>query len=169
MSGCDVLIALGLIAGAVFHMTMQSCLCELYKKPLLTLTDVRERCVITKDILASCETVKTNAKNWMELTRCSYCDAYWLIEYPFSEHHGGGPQCAYRVTGLKPEHWPVGITQKIRQLDEDRAFFDVLGPEVGPENCQHVVCDRLRISGSAFCIQHHFESITGRCAPQTDK
>lgn len=54
------------------------------------------------------------------------------------------------------------------QLDEDRRFYDSLGPEEGSSACRRDGCTRRSISNSVLCRVHHFQSIRGRPCPFTD-
>ena len=92
----------------------------------------------------------------------------WAAEYPFSEHHGGGTPCLYAIETHDPEAWLKSakpLTEAIRQQYEDQIFLDRLGPEIGPELCQHEGCQRKRVRLSVMCQQHHFEMVKKRSSP----
>ena len=57
--------------------------------------------------------------------------------------------------------WPSAAAQ----LAADRAFYDLLGPELAEQTCRRPNCRRGAISQSVFCRSHHFESIRGRPCP----
>src|SRR5262245_54776935 len=120
------------------------CLCEQHLAPLRTLDDVHARCLVTEKILKSCAIVERG--NWILLEQCGVCGRFWVVEYPFGERHGGGPPCAYHTDRRElPSEY---LTGDIRQRAEDAAFFQSLGPEVGPERCRAEGCDRLRVRNS---------------------
>lgn len=137
---------------------MLSCHCARHLTPLHTLDDVNQRCADINDILKTCELVERG--NWNSLHRCRVCGRFWIVEYPFGERHGGGPSCAYNTNIAQIPKEPVTLV--IRQRDEDRAFLNRLGPEIGPDKCRIQSCLRLRIRNSVFCAANHFESITDR-------
>jgi hypothetical protein len=51
------------------------------------------------------------------------------------------------------------------QRQQDREFYDLLGPERPGTGCRSPGCTRGCISLSALCRSHHFESIRGRPCP----
>jgi hypothetical protein len=74
----------------------------------------------------------------------------------------------YAVKTDDPEGWikeAEPITTRLRQQAEDRAFFEMLGSEIGPDNCRHEGCERKRIEFSVMCQCHHFEMVMKRRCP----
>ncbi len=140
---------------------MTTCICAQHLAPLRTLDEVRARSNVTRTILQTCEIVGRG--DWNVLERCRVCGRFWVVEWPYGEHHGSGPACAFHID--RAELPSQDVTADIRQRAEDAAFFGTLGPEIGPERCRIETCARLRIRNSVFCAQHHFESIKGRPAP----
>lgn len=51
------------------------------------------------------------------------------------------------------------------KLLQDRQFWDLLGPDVGPENCREGECSRLRAKDTVFCRVHHWEKVQHRTCP----
>ncbi|HEY8100363.1 MAG TPA: hypothetical protein VIF82_06385 [Burkholderiaceae bacterium] len=47
----------------------------------------------------------------------------------------------------------------------DKAFWNLLGEEIGDEKCRESNCERMRIRHSAFCRIHHFERQLRRPCP----
>lgn len=145
-----------------------SCDCKKYSSPLTTFGDVIARCEHSLEIEATLEVASTDADGWASVMRCRECGALWACEYPFSEIHGGGPACLYRISTVDPDRWLAqdsGLTMRLRSEDEDRRFFSELGREVGPELCHHVNCPKLRIEHSVMCRLHHFEMVKKRPYP----
>lgn len=72
--------------------------------------------------------------------------------------------------GLRPRPFPEEAARRQRelvdrQLQDDRKFYDLLGAEHPGASCRKDGCARGRISHSALCRVHHFESIRGRPCP----
>ena len=145
-----------------------SCKCTNYSEPLATFSDVKQRCEHYEDLRATLDTVVDDLRAWRSVLRCRVCGALWAQEYPFSEMHGGGPACFYRITTADPAQWLVtapDLTMQLRREHEDRSFFACLGEEIGPELCRHSGCTHKRIQFSVMCRLHHFEMITKRPYP----
>jgi hypothetical protein len=51
-------------------------------------------------------------------------------------------------------------------IHAEESFLELLGEELGPENCKHDGCDRKRIQYSVMCRRHHFEMIKQRPMPE---
>ena len=145
---------------------MSSCECHVFSSPIRIYADVLAHCEpYTACVRRTLEQVRVLPSEWATLFRCRECGSFWCEEYPFSEHHGGGPPCLYRVETTDAEQWAQSyrpLTPQFRQQHEDAEFFRSLGEEVGPELCQHAGCDRLRIRHSVLCRRHHFEMIRHR-------
>ncbi len=47
----------------------------------------------------------------------------------------------------------------------DRGFWEGLGEEVGPDQCQSLGCDRRHLFLSVLCRRHHYENLKGRACP----
>jgi hypothetical protein len=116
--------------------------------------------------------VATNGRTWMGVYRCRTCGAAWASERPFSERHGGGPELFYRVEAADPAAWleqARPLADALRQMAEDRRFFEALGSDVGPERCREAGCMRLRINPGLYCRCHHFEMVMRRPCPFWDR
>lgn len=61
------------------------------------------------------------------------------------------------------------LREKIEQDTRARAlaFWELLGAEVGPEQCRHAECMRLRVRDSVLCRAHHYEQIRHEPCPFT--
>jgi hypothetical protein len=84
-----------------------------------------------------------------------------------------------RIEELEREQWSPGLapplapeevarrkrSQDERRLKDDRAFYDLIGPELSGEPCREPGCHRNRASLTGLCPQHHFEAIRGRPCP----
>lgn len=46
-----------------------------------------------------------------------------------------------------------------------QAFWELLGPEVGPEQCNHSGCHRRRVKSSVLCRVHHYERFRHEACP----
>jgi hypothetical protein len=148
-----------------------NCQCKLYSSIPKTIEDVKQRCAIAQQILPTLSLLASEPSKWMAVYRCQVCGTTWVSEYPFSERQGGGAPCLYPIDTQVPEEWlqtASDLTHLIRQEDEDRKFYLILGPEVGPEYCRRKECTRKRIEGSVMCQRHHFEMIKGRPYPYED-
>lgn len=51
------------------------------------------------------------------------------------------------------------------QLEGDRSFYEILGPELQDAPCRSPGCTRGHIEHSVLCRVHHFEQIWGRKCP----
>mgnify|MGYP001583948281 CR=1 FL=1 len=139
---------------------MMKCGCSEFAAPLRTLTDIHDRCEAWDRILPTLTTVADG--EWRSVRKCSVCDTLWCAEYPFGEMHGGGPPCLYQIVTDDPANWLKTTeyqTANIRKAGEDANFLESLGPEVGPERCRQDRCERLTISHSVCCRQHHYANI----------
>ncbi|RQP21436.1 hypothetical protein [Piscinibacter terrae] len=54
---------------------------------------------------------------------------------------------------------------EVRKRDQALAFWELLGPEVGPEECRNAECHRLRVRDSVLCRVHHYEQIQREPCP----
>ncbi len=141
---------------------MKACVCDNYRDAPTDFQAVITRCKHTGQITPTLDTVAHDSSTWMSVERCRVCGAVWAREYPFSEHHGGGSPCLYRVTTDDPEAWlrhHTGFTSRIRDEHEQATFLASLGPESGTESCRHPGCAHLRIAHSVFCRVHHAASL----------
>src|SRR5215471_21562248 len=138
---------------------MTLCQCHHYCSPINTYQDVVDRCnATTTELRRTLEKIHTLQDGWATLFRCRECGSLWCEEYPFSEYHGGGPPCVYRVETQDAVQWTQNyqpLTSPLRQQHEDLVFLRTLGDEIGPELCRSTGCGRLRIRFSAMCRQHH--------------
>ena len=141
------------------------CNCTKYSAPLRTMQDVEERCNRRDQIERHLIHITSESSGWTSVLKCRKCGAFWAKEYPFSEYHGGGQACLYRIYTADPNQWldkESGLTDRLRQVQEDRDFFESLGDEVGPETCKHESCRSKRVKNSVMCRHHHFFMIQGR-------
>jgi hypothetical protein len=74
------------------------------------------------------------------------------------------------MPGLRPPLPPEEAARRQRELadwqhQDDRNFYELLGAEQPSALCRKDGCARGRISHSALCRIHHFESIRGRPCP----
>jgi hypothetical protein len=74
------------------------------------------------------------------------------------------------VLGSRPSIGPEEAARRERerfewQHQQDRAFYDSLGPERDAEPCRKDGCRRGHISHSGLCRPHHFENVQGRPCP----
>lgn len=141
------------------------CICDNYLFPLCTLEDVVERGEKTDLILQYTEEVMSN-HNWREVHKCKYCGKLWAVEHPYDKY--GPRKCTYYIKTDNIEEWlkkSLDLTGTLRTHGEDYQFYKGLWPEDGPQKCQEENCKRLKIKLSAFCVKHHFESVTKRWCP----
>lgn len=141
---------------------MKACVCDEFRDTPASFQDVLTRCQHAQSITATLDAVARDSTTWMSVERCRVCGALWAREYPFSEHHGGGSPCLYRITTEAPEAWlrqHTGFTSRLRDEHEQAAFLASLGPESGPESCRHPGCGHLRITHSIYCRVHHAASL----------
>jgi hypothetical protein len=83
-----------------------------------------------------------------------------------------------RAGELEREQWHDGsgnVLTPERQADivawqakQDRAFYDLLGPERPGRPCKRPSCSHGAITQSVLCRAHHFEMIQGRPCPFDD-
>jgi hypothetical protein len=149
---------------------MSTCECLNFSPPIRGYADVLARCeASTAGLRSTLEQVRLLPSEWATLFRCRVCGSFWCEEYPFSEYHGGGSACIYRVEATNDdEQWARSyrpITPQFRQQHEDTTFLQSLGDEVGPELCQRPGCGRPRIRNSVMCRRHHFEMLKHRECP----
>jgi hypothetical protein len=75
------------------------------------------------------------------------------------------PRSIDRITAIIIEgtkaRWRAGASRRLAGVQE-MAFWEILGPEIGPETCRWEGCSNLRISCSVFCRRHHYRNLTGR-------
>jgi hypothetical protein len=145
---------------------MPNCNCNSLEEPLRNLEGVLARCKASNDeARKTLEQVHCVPEKWLTIFRCRVCGYLFAEEYPFSEMHGSGPACLYKIEASDLENWLQSfqpVTLKLRQDAEDIAFIEVLGSEIGPEVCRHEGCTRLQVRNSVMCKQHHFEMIKRR-------
>jgi hypothetical protein len=145
---------------------MATCECSRFGAPILTYADVLARCgESTVDLRRTLEPVRALPNEWASLFRCRECGNLWCQEYPFSEHHGGGAPCIYRVESLDADHWAHShrsLTPQLREQHGDAEVFGALHADSGPERCQYSGCSRLRMDYGVLCRRHHFEMVKGR-------
>ena len=147
---------------------MAVCCCEQFERSLQSFSEVRERCNSASELSMTLEKLATAPEKWMEVYRCRECKCFWAKEFPFSESHGGGMPCFYKVSPDDPIAWLATaqpLTNVLRQRAVDLEFLSSLGPEVGPALCRKTGCSRKCIRLSVFCLSHHFEMITRRSVP----
>jgi hypothetical protein len=84
-----------------------------------------------------------------------------------------------RIEELEGEQWSTGLAPPLapeeaerrkreherRQFEEDRAFYDLIGPELAGQPCREPGCLRNRASLTGLCPPHHFEAIRRRPCP----
>lgn len=148
---------------------MPICECHIFSSPIHSYADVLARCeASTAGLRRTLEQVRALPSEWATLFRCRECGSFWCEEYPFSEYHGGGSPCIYRVESTDVEEWARSyraVTPQFRQRHEDAVFLESLGDEIGPELCQRPGCGRQRIPYSVMCRRHHFEMLKHRECP----
>lgn len=116
-----------------------------FRQPLKTLSDVSERCTHSEEMKSYLTRVSTG--NWRALYRCDFDRSYWIEEYPFGEHHGGGPSCFYEIVEDDPDEFfrsGPDLTAGIRKKHEDKKFLELLEEEVRPQECKRENCHRKR-------------------------
>jgi len=57
--------------------------------------------------------------------------------------------------------WRLGMSRE-SQHNELKGFWDSLGPEIGPEECEEPGCHALRIGRAGYCKHHYFIRETGK-------
>lgn len=147
---------------------MTTCNCQRYEIPIVSVADIIERCKATPEISPTLERLEWDHEEWMGLYSCKSCGKLWVGEYPFSEDHGGGQICYYRVDTDHATDWmrtARPLLDSIRKEERDRTFFTSLGPETGPELCNENGCVKKRIALSVKCRLHHFQMVVGRPCP----
>jgi hypothetical protein len=140
---------------------MADCRCHEFREPLVSMADVRRRCEHSSELERYLQVLAENHDTWMAVLACPACGAYWVREYPFSEHHGGGAPADVPEPQVYLAR-ETGITLPLRRIEDDARFLSSLGSETGPEPCRTSGCGRLRISASVHCRDHHFFAIQGR-------
>jgi hypothetical protein len=81
---------------------------------------------------------------------------------------GGGPRCFYAIDTDDPNGWlreGSGLTQRLREEAEDRAFYEILGEERASPHCEAAGCARGAIEHSVYCRVHHFEMVRRKPCP----
>ena len=135
------------------------------------MADVRARCDAAARIARTLDVLAQDNEKWMAVYACRVCRRHWAQEYPFSEYHGGGAPCFYVIDATNAYAWladAAPLAGQFQRAEEDAAFLQNLGEEVGPEGCRATGCTRKRIAQSVFCRRHHFESMRGRPAPSDE-
>ena len=151
---------------------MSECRCKEFESIPRTWSEIESRLPSADAIRATLESLAWNPQTWMRTYRCRVCGRSWAGEYPFSEHHGGGPELLYRIEVVNPLVWletARSFSAGVRGAEEDRRFFESLGPELGPENCREPGCTHRRINPGLFCRCHHFEMVMRRPCPFWDR
>ncbi len=143
----------------------KKCICHQHRQTPATRGEVADRCERSNAILASCDKLIGLKSSWTWIAQCRVCGTLWAVEHLSPHQHGGGPACPYIVP--TPKHVePDHIQRRLREAD-DLAWFATLGPEVGPQVCGCLNCDRLRIDNSKYCRVHHFRRVKGYRVPGT--
>jgi hypothetical protein len=147
------------------HLGMATCACERWGSPLRDWSDVERRMASSaaKDLRPTLESEAEG--NWVNVFRCRVCRRHWAQEFPLDNR--GGP-CLYAVALDDPWAWLAegpGLTARLMQDAEDRAFFDGLGEERCEPRCAAPGCSRGAISLSIFCPIHHFEMVKRKTCP----
>ena len=97
---------------------------------------------------------------WEELRQCPECERTWLAAWP---EEGEGPPILCRVR-------PAG-TRKLRELDHATTMRQYclarLAEHLGEikeskASCRKVNCDRRRLAGSSYCVEHLIAEQFGR-------
>ena len=149
---------------------MPQCVCYQFATPIASFADIEARCGASCELAPFLVELAVDPRSWMSVHKCRECGSLWAREYPFSEQHGGGPPCYYAIRTDDPNTWlseNAGITYGIRERNEDLAFIESLGDEIGPDTCRRPDCEHKRIKLSVFCRSHHFQMIKGRPCPET--
>lgn len=144
---------------------MTTCNCQRFEFPLASVAEIIERCKANTEISRTLERLEWNHEKWMGLYSCKCCGKLWLSEYPFSEDHGGGQICYYRVDSDHATVWrrnPRPFLNAILNDERDQTFFKSLGPGTGPELCNEPGCVKRKIALSVKCRHHHFQMVVGR-------
>src|ERR1051325_7034796 len=113
--------------------------CSTYSAPLVSFADVQERCRASSELTPFLELVAHDDSGWRSVHRSRECASLWAGEYPFSEGHGGGPPCYYAIYTDDPLRWLMeseDLSARIRAQQEDRDFYESLGPESGHKLCK---------------------------------
>ncbi|HKT09510.1 MAG TPA: hypothetical protein VJR24_16540 [Gemmatimonadaceae bacterium] len=150
---------------------MIECPCRKLGSMPRTWTEVVERFDAGARLRPRLEQLATNGSTWMSVYRCRACGAAWASERPLGELQGGGPELFYRIDAADPVSWLDAarpLADVLRRMAEDRRFFEILGPDVGPERCREPGCLRLRINPGLYCRCHHFEMVMRRPCPFWD-
>ena len=103
---------------------------------------------------------------WEELRQCPGCGRYWLAAWP-DEVEGGMILCAPQPSTAK----------RLREVDRPstlRAYcLARLEEQLGPLRerklgCRKVGCDRKRLGGSSYCVEHLIAERFGRHLARLD-
>ncbi len=103
---------------------------------------------------------------WEELRQCPECDRAWLAVWP---EEGEGPPILCRVR-------PAG-TRRLRELDRPATLRPYcvarLAEHLGEikeskASCRKVNCDRRRLLGSSYCVEHLIAEQFGRSLARLD-
>jgi len=104
---------------------------------------------------------------WEELRQCPECDRAWLAVWP---EEGEGPPILCRVR-------PAG-TRRLRELDRPATLRPYcvarLAEHLGEikeskASCRKVNCDRRRLLGSSYCVEHLIAEQFGRSLARLDE
>jgi hypothetical protein len=103
---------------------------------------------------------------WEELRQCPECETTWLAVWP---EEGEGPPILCRVR-------PPGA-RKLRELDHASTMRKYclarLAEHLGEiketkATCRKVACDRHRLTGSSYCVEHLIAEQFGRHLARLD-
>ena len=146
------------------------CECSEYLSRPVTMREVESFIATAGKIALTLDLVKRSRDGWRSLYRCRECGTFWEKTYPFSEAHGGGPECLIPAAPVSPaQYFEVvpDLVAALRQGAEDNDFIASVGSARGPERCTTAGCGDLRIEHSVKCLRHHFEMVFGRTFPQS--
>ena len=93
----------------------------------------------SKEIRPRLSVVERDASLWRSLLRCPECGSFWIEEYPWSEHYGGGPAVASVQSSDAATYFrsTATLVAALRRQHDDDEFLDRLGAEVGPNVCKN--------------------------------
>ncbi len=151
---------------------MSDCSCDKYLSPVKTIEEINARCQKGPELFDMSKKfwikIEGHDQGWLSLFQCRDCRKYWVLDYPFSGQHGGGPPCYYNISEAHLSTWRR-TAESIKfniVLQEDFEYIKELGEEVGPEGCEVKGCTSLTISNSTLCKKHHFEKEKKRFYPE---
>ena len=144
----------------------RGCACKRYLGPVRTVVEVRRRCTAYPKLSRTLYTIAADRDKGLSVARCVKCRTVWAEEQVFEAEDD--MHCLYAVRTGDPRVWLQSAEPVARHVvrdDEDRRFYDDLGPELGPRGCLYDGCQRLRILGRNFCRRHHFQMVHDRPCP----